>query len=567
MPSKGRWTLNPRKWFGTLSSASHKPDRKSQIINSTATGTLKVAAPIPAPATTITTREMPSTLTTTPRLLTARNKIKAMPTFSTMNDNNSSNAVSSYTQFQLPAFNMQREKSATLLSSSKFFNNGNLLVPKRTEPSIRKNVQLNETLSIDTTRCNNEQIINDRSKLLSSSHGNFLQQNSIDPQQSQINISILSNECIVDFPQSFSNHFLEKFRPSIQTRSSSSMDDNDIRDESTSSGIFTDERTDINDGHRSPSKDTLSILDIISVESIDDSQTSLNHCQSHSFVPCHRLLTSTLEINDNKLSPLQRQKPIGRSHRTCSAEDILKDNQINTPVITKSRQSSAAIVKKIEKRIPTNRSPTATLEKSGFVRIANDTYRLTMDKDNHLYRRQHRNSIIQCSNYDDSLPPANDEESYATIPRTSSTEQLNDNLQNDARAIVDDCLRPIVASINKTSDRSRKHHHRSKRSHTNNEPIQINIDDMIVFSTSSSSSLNTYCRIHSGEKPYIYEICQKSFIASSNFYYHRMTYNSSKPHQCLQCSKTFVTPGDLRYHIHINNGIWPFRCSYCNHGF
>ncbi|CAF2629391.1 unnamed protein product [Rotaria sp. Silwood2] len=476
MPSKGRWTLNPRKWFGTLSSASHKPDRKSQIMNSAAPRISTVAAPVPA--TTITTRKMPSTLTTTPRLLTARNKINVMPT-SSINDNSCSNAVSSCTQFQLPAFSMRREKSSTLLSSSKLLNHANVLVPKRTEPSIRKCSQLNEELSIDATRWNAEQIANDRSKLLSSSHGNFLQQNSIDRQQSEINISILSNECIVDYPQSLSNNFIEKFRSSIQTRSSSSIDDNDVHDESTSSGIFTDERTDTNDGHRPPSKDTLSILDVLSVESIDDSQTSLNHCQSHSFVPCHRLPISTLETNDNKSSQVQRQKLTNRSHRACSADDILKENLINTPVITKSRQSSAAIVKKIEKRIPTSRSPTATLEKAGFVRIANDTYRLTMNKDNHLYRRQRRNSVIQYSNYEDSLPPANNEESYATIPRTSSTEQLNDNVHNDLRAIVDDCLRPIAASINKTPDRSRKNHPRSKRSHTNNEPIQINIEDMI----------------------------------------------------------------------------------------
>ncbi|CAF1148683.1 unnamed protein product [Rotaria sp. Silwood1] len=478
MPSKGHWTLNPRKWFGTLSSASHKSNRKSQIMNSAAPTRATAVTSTPAPATTITTRKMPATLTTTPRLLTARNRIKTMPT-SSINDNNSLNPVSSYTQFQLPAFNMRREKSSTLLSSSNLLNHANALVPKRTEPSIRKNAQLNEELSIDATRYNTEQTVNDRSKFLSSSYGNFLQQNSIDPQQSEINISILSNECIVNYPHSSSNNFTEKSQLSTQTRSSSSMDDNDMRDESTSSGIFTDERTDTNDGPCLPLKDTLSTIDVLSVEAIDDSQTSLNHYQSHSFVPSYRLPASTLETNDNKSPQIQRQKLINHSHRICSAEDLLKYNQIHTPIITKTRQSSAAIVKKIEKRIPTSRSPSATLEKAGFVRIANDTYRLTTDKDNHLYRRQRRNSVVQYSNHDDSLPPANDEETYATIPRTSSTEQLNDNLQNDVRALVDDCLRPIAASINKTPDRPRKNHHRSKRSHANNEPIQINIDDMI----------------------------------------------------------------------------------------
>ena len=41
---------------------------------------------------------------------------------------------------------------------------------------------------------------------------------------------------------------------------------------------------------------------------------------------------------------------------------------------------------------------------------------------------------------------------------------------------------------------------------------------------STSSSLNTHRRIHSGEKPHECGVCGKRFTASSNLYYHRMTH-------------------------------------------
>jgi hypothetical protein len=474
MPSKGRWTLNPKKWFGTIANSAHKRDKKPQINNPI----------VQLPSSTVTTVRITPTKSIVPRILTSRNKIKVIPT-SSINDNNYINTSTYFTQFQLPPFNVRREKTSLLTSSSSsttLFNRTNTFFPTHIKPSIRKNSQFKEELSIDTTRWTTETIVYDISKSvispsLSLESRNSSQQNSSE-KQSEINVPNISEKCLIDYPRISSNDFIKKSPSPVRSHSSSSIDDNDENDQSSSSGIFTDERADSNDHQRKASKDTLSTVEVLSIESIADSQTSLNYDQSSPLINPYRLPVSTFETINNKPSRLKRQTPITRFDRAQSLENILKNNQVATPIITKSRQSSAAIVKKIEKRIPTNRSPPVTLEKAGFVRISNATYRLTIDKDDHLYRRQRQNSIVQYSNYEDSLPPANDEESYATLPRTSSTEQLNTNSQNDIRAIIDDCLRPMVNSINKSTYRSIKTHHRSKRSHNNNEHTQINIDDI-----------------------------------------------------------------------------------------
>ncbi|CAF2371678.1 unnamed protein product [Rotaria sp. Silwood2] len=463
MPSNTRWTLNPRKWFGTISYTGQKHEKNNNSL--------------PAVPTTATTTTRTITLTN-PRLSTGKSKTKVIP-ISISNDVNKTTTtmVASITQLQLPAFSIRRERISSLLPSQATFTRQNTFVQSHTEPSIRKNGRFEQQLSIDTTRYNTQPTSTTNDETLK--HGN-IQQN-FPTFQAEMSLSNMSRQCLVDYPR-YSANVMKEF--STPTRSSSSSSLYDGNDNSSSSGIYTDER------QRTESKDTLSILEALSAESIADSQTSLNHCPTRPMIHHYRRPMSDLEKIDDKLQ--QRQNSLIRSHRSHSAEGILKDNQIMSP--TKSRQSSAAIIKKIEKRLPTNRSPTTKLEKAGFIRIGNDTYRLNTNKVNYLShsRKNSIDSFVPYSNYDDPLRSANNEECYAALPRTSSTEQLNNNIHNDLRIIVDGCIRPMVTSISRNRF-TKNQQQRYRRPHVHNDHTQLNIEH-ITDKLLSSVDCSTYAR-------------------------------------------------------------------------